>query len=259
MWDTISKSIELGLAGGGWRLLKISVSSIFLWWQITNIKIFLPFYWLKPRNWRITWGTPGTTVDTRQAEFSKIRGNRSHSQGWYLASVLQGENSPASKWTCISWALGQSLLGPVTATHPLNLSQILPLTCLLDLALPSSSACLSILVFFQAMSNLKSWYLNSSLAAPVAGKQSTCSAEDPSLIPGSGRSAEEGIGYPLQYSWAPLGAQLVKHLPAMWKTWVWSLGWEDPLETGMAIHSSIMAWRSPWTISWGHKESDMTE
>ena len=142
-------------------------------------------------------GTPGTTVDTRQAEFSKIRGNRSHSQGWYLASVLQANNSPASKWTCISWALGQSLLGPVTATHPLNLSQILPLTCLLDLALPSSSACLSILVFFQAMSNLKSWYLNSSLAALVVGKESTCNAEDPSLIPGSGRSTEEGIGYPL--------------------------------------------------------------
>ena len=52
------------------------------------------------------------------------------------------------------------------------------------------------------------------------GKESTCNAGDPSLIPGSGRSAGEGIGYPLQYSWASLVAQLVKNLPAMWETWV---------------------------------------
>ena len=52
------------------------------------------------------------------------------------------------------------------------------------------------------------------------------------FVPGSGRSAGEGIGYPLQYSWASLVAQLVKNLPAMWETWVQSLGWEDPLEKG---------------------------
>ena len=52
------------------------------------------------------------------------------------------------------------------------------------------------------------------------------------MIPGSGRSAEEGIGYQLQYSCASLVAQLVKNLPAMWETWVRSLGWEDPLEKG---------------------------
>ena len=45
---------------------------------------------------------------------------------------------------------------------------------------------------------------------------------------GSGRSAGEGIGYALQYYWASLVAQLVKDLPAMWETWVQSLGWEDP-------------------------------
>ena len=54
------------------------------------------------------------------------------------------------------------------------------------------------------------------------------------MIPGSGRSPGEGIGYPLQYSWASLVAQLVKNPPAMSKTWVRSLGWEDPLEKGMA-------------------------
>ena len=45
--------------------------------------------------------------------------------------------------------------------------------------------------------------------------------------------------------WASLLAQMVKDLPALWETWVWSLGWEDPLEEGMATHSNILAWRIP--------------
>ena len=57
------------------------------------------------------------------------------------------------------------------------------------------------------------------------------------------RSPGEGICYMLQYSWASLMAQLVKNLPAVWETWVRSLGWEDPLERGKATHSSILAWR----------------
>ena len=65
------------------------------------------------------------------------------------------------------------------------------------------------------------------------GKES-CKTGDPGLIPGSG-------GYPLEYSWASLVAQLVKNLPAMWDTWVRSLGWEEPLEKGKATHSSILA------------------
>ena len=58
---------------------------------------------------------------------------------------------------------------------------------------------------------------------------------------------------------------MVKNLPAMQETWVRSLGWEDPLEEGMATHSSILAWRIPWTEEpgdyspWGHKESDTSE
>ena len=79
------------------------------------------------------------------------------------------------------------------------------------------------------------------------GKESACNAGDPGVIPGSGRSAEERIGYPLQYSWASLVAQLVKNPPAVWETWVQTLGWDDPLEKGKAIHSSILAWRVPWT------------
>ena len=58
---------------------------------------------------------------------------------------------------------------------------------------------------------------------------------------------------------APLVAQLVKNLPAMQETWVRSPGWEDALEKGMATHSGILAWRTPWTLPWAHKESDMTE
>ena len=67
------------------------------------------------------------------------------------------------------------------------------------------------------------------------------------MIPELGKSPGEGIGYPRQYSWASLVAQLVKNLPAMWETWVRSLGWEDPLEKGKATHSSILAWRTPRT------------
>ena len=64
---------------------------------------------------------------------------------------------------------------------------------------------------------------------------------------------------------ASLVSQMEKNLPAMWETWVQFLGWEDPLDGGMATHSSILAWRIPMERSltgyspWGHKELDMTE
>ena len=80
------------------------------------------------------------------------------------------------------------------------------------------------------------------------GKESTCNAGDPSSITGLGGSTGEGVGYPLQSSWSSLVAKLVKNPPAMWETWVQSLGWEDPLEKGKASHSSIVAWRIPWTV-----------
>ena len=81
------------------------------------------------------------------------------------------------------------------------------------------------------------------------------------MIPELGRSPGEGHGYPLQYSWASLVAQTVKNMPAMWETWVRSLGWEDPLEKGTAIHSSILAWRIPCTgySPWNSKEWDKAE
>ena len=84
------------------------------------------------------------------------------------------------------------------------------------------------------------------------GKESACNAGDLGSIPGSERPAGEGIGYPLQYSWASLMAQVVKNLPAMWETSVQSLGWKDSLEKGKATHSrEFHGLYSPW----GHKEA----
>ena len=80
------------------------------------------------------------------------------------------------------------------------------------------------------------------------GKESACNVGDPGSIPGLGRSPGEGIGYPLQYSWASMVAWLVKNLPAMQETRGRFLGWEDPLEKGKATHSSILAWRIPWIV-----------
>ena len=109
-----------------------------------------------------------------------------------------------------------------------------------------------------------------------AGKESPCHAGDSSSMPGSGRSAGEGIGCPLQ--WLPVHGsredldhgstgstasmiqifpvtQKIKNLLAMQGTRVQSLGQEDPLEKGMAIHSSILAWRIPWTEGPGGLQS----
>ena len=86
------------------------------------------------------------------------------------------------------------------------------------------------------------------LSHSSAGKESAWNAGDPSSIPGSGRYPGKGIGYPLQYSWASRVAQLVKNPPAIRETCVQSLDWEDTLEKGTATHSSILAWRIPWTV-----------
>ena len=83
------------------------------------------------------------------------------------------------------------------------------------------------------------------------GKESTCNAGDPGLIPGSGRSAGERIDYPLQYSWASLVAQLVKNPPANAgdvRDMGLIPGLGRSLEKGKATDSSILAWRIPWTV-----------
>ena len=80
------------------------------------------------------------------------------------------------------------------------------------------------------------------------------------MIPGLGRSAGEEIGYPLQYSWASLVAQLVKNLHAVWETWVWSLGWEDsPGEgKGYPLQYSGLEYSMDCVVR-GVAESDTTE
>ena len=93
-----------------------------------------------------------------------------------------------------------------------------------------------------------------------------CSAGDPSSIPGSGRSPGEGTGYPLLYSWASLVAQTVKNPPAMWETWIQSLGWRGSSGEGKGLPTPVfLPGESPWTEELGglqsmdHKESDTTE
>ena len=86
-------------------------------------------------------------------------------------------------------------------------------------------------------------YMETGFPDRSAGIESTCNAGDPDSILGSGRFPGEGIGYPLQYSWASLMAQTVKNPSAMQKTWVCSLGWEDSLKEGMSTHSSVLAWK----------------
>ena len=80
-----------------------------------------------------------------------------------------------------------------------------------------------------------------------AGKKSTCNAGGPGSIPGLERSSGEGVGYPLWYSWVSLVAQKAKNPPVMRDTWVHPWVRKIPLEEGMATHSSILAWRIPWT------------
>ena len=91
------------------------------------------------------------------------------------------------------------------------------------------------------------------------GKESTPNAGDPSSTPGSRRSPREGIGYPLQYSWASLVAQLVKNLPAMrqiGKIWVGKIPWRrEQLPTPVSWPLEFHGQYSPW----GCKESDTTE
>ena len=101
------------------------------------------------------------------------------------------------------------------------------------------------------------WFCNQTIAS--SAKESTCNARDPSLIPKLRRSYAEGIGYPLQYSWASLVAQAVKNLPAMWETWVQSLGWKDP-PTPVFWPGEFHGQRSLEGYSpWRHKELDTTE
>ena len=81
------------------------------------------------------------------------------------------------------------------------------------------------------------------------GIQFACNAGDPGSILQLRRSPGEGIGYPLQYSWASLMAQMAKNPLTMRETWVWFLGWEDPLEEGKQPTPIFLPGESPWQRS----------
>ena len=97
------------------------------------------------------------------------------------------------------------------------------------------------------------------------GKETAFNAGDPNSFPELGKSPGEGIGYRLQYYWASLLAQMVKNLPAVWETWIQSLGWEYPLEEAMATTSVFLPGQSHGQRSLvgccprDHTESDLTE
>ena len=104
------------------------------------------------------------------------------------------------------------------------------------------------------------YLLSTGVPGGSAGKESACNAGDPGSIPGVGKSPGEGIGNPVQYSWASFVAELVKNLPGKWETWIPCLGWEDPLEKGR-LPTSVF-WPGEFHglySSWGHKELDRTE
>ena len=143
------------------------------------------------------------------------------------------------------------LLKKVVSSFPL-LSSLLPSLFLSFASLPPFFLSFAV-IFLLTLDFLKSSFrlttrLKGRFREFSVDKESAWSAGDPSSIPGSRRSSGEGRGYPLQYSWASLVAQLVKIFPAMWETWVRSLGWEDPLEKEKVTHSSILAYRIPWTV-----------
>ena len=84
----------------------------------------------------------------------------------------------------------------------------------------------------------------------LVSKESACNAEDPSsipVLPTAGRCPGEGIGCPLQYSWASLVAQMVKNLPAMWETWVWSQVGKIPQRRAWQPTPAFSPGESPWT------------
>ena len=98
-------------------------------------------------------------------------------------------------------------------------------------------------LIFTTQIGLSEGFLGSS-----AGKRICFQCRNPGSTPGSGRSPGDGIGYPLQYSWASLVAQLVKNPPAIRETWVRSLGWEDPLEERAWLPTPVLLpVETPWT------------
>ena len=104
-------------------------------------------------------------------------------------------------------------------------------------------------------------YRHQGFPGGLGGKESTCKAGDPGSIPGLGRSLGEGIGYPLQYSWASLVSQMVNNPHAMWENWVGKIPWKRAWQpTPVFLPGESHRQRSLTAYSpWGCKESDTTE
>ena len=150
----------------------------------------------------------------------------------YYALLCCAQSLQSCPTLCDPWAHQAPLSMGLSKQEYLS---ILPFSSLRDIPdpgiEPSSLMCPALVGrFFSTSTTWKTPYLLYTFTHSSVGKESTCNAGDPSSIPGLGRSAGEGIGYPLQYSWASLVAQMAKNLPAMWETWVLSLRWENPLE-----------------------------
>ena len=171
---------------------------------------------------------------------------------WHGLCVFSSPNILVWNFALIQKRLGNSTVGTYQPSMHNHYSIFINIFSLLSLPL---SHCLEFFTrAFLDQGSCRCWLVSRELSCEQGfpdhsvGKESACNAGDPSSIPGSERPAGEGNGYPLRCSWASLVAQLVKNPPAMRETWVRSLGWEDPPEKGKATHSSVLAWRIPWTL-----------
>ena len=144
------------------------------------------------------------------------------------------------------------------STH-LNVYEVV--SCGFALYFPNDQWCcasfhvlIGLFAYLWKKSLFEAFALNEGFLHSSVGKESACSAGDPGLIPGWRRSPGEGIGYPLQYSWTSYGSA-AKESACNVEDLGLIPGLEDPLEKGTATHSSILAWRIPWTTIHGVTKS----
>ena len=210
---------------------------IFISAVLKLLKIFLRFFFF-----RVNWS---------------LNQEASNVMLYYLEAVVdsrKNQKDPSSNpGSAICW---QCNLGKVQPLYRTFLFSRIGIIMSVQFSSVQSLSCVRLFATpWIAVFRISELWNNVGCPGSSAGKESSCNAGDPGLIPGLGRSAGEGIGCPLEYSWASLVAQMVKNPPSMRETWVRSLGWEDPPEEGMATHSSILAWRIPWTEEPGGLQS----